>query len=398
MKRRVMFCFGTRPEAIKLAPVIHELARHPKEFEPVVLATAQHRRMLDQVLSVFHIQPDYDLNLMKPGQSLGDVTSGVLQGVERTLRRVRPDMAIVQGDTTSVLASALAAFYQRIPVGHVEAGLRTHDKYSPYPEEMNRRLVSSLADLHFAPTRRAKENLLREGVPRSRVHVTGNTVVDALKEIRRSKAQWYVPALDRIAQEQRVILVTAHRRESFGPGLENICRALRMIVERNPDVQVIYPVHLNPNVRKPVRAILRRVHRIHLIEPVEYLPFVRLMERAYLILTDSGGIQEEAPALGKPVLVMRDVTERPEAVAAGTARLVGTDADKIVSETENLLRSDVAYRKMARARNPFGDGHASTRIAAALRRFLLFPQYRHTTAKTSRTADRRLTLPSGPSL
>ena len=369
MKRRVMFCFGTRPEAIKLAPVIQELARHPREFEVLVLVTAQHRRMLDQVLSVFHIQPDYDLNLMRPGQSLADVTGGVLRGVERVLRRVRPDLVIVQGDTTSALASAMAAFYQRIPVGHVEAGLRTNDKYSPYPEEMNRRLVSSLADLHFAPTRRAKENLLRAGVPSASVHVTGNTVVDALKAIRRSNAKWYVSELDRASPEQRVILVTAHRRESFGPGFQRICRALRMLVERNADVEVVYPVHLNPNVRKPVRAVLSGVQRIHLIEPLEYLPFVRLMERAYLILTDSGGVQEEAPALGKPVLVMRDVTERPEGVEAGTAKLVGTDAGKIVSETERLLRSNVAYRKMARARNPYGDGHASFRIVAELRRF-----------------------------
>ncbi len=369
VKRRVMFCFGTRPEAIKLAPVIQELAAHPGELEPVVLVTAQHRQMLDQVLRVFDIKPDYDLDVMRPGQSLADVTVGVLRGVERVLRRARPDMVMVQGDTTSALAAALAAFYERIPVGHVEAGLRTNDKYSPYPEEMNRRLVSSLADLHFAPTRAAKENLLGEGVPRGRIHVTGNTVVDALKAIRGSKAKWRVPVLDRIVPEQRVILVTAHRRESFGPGVERICRALRMIVERNPDVMVVYPVHLNPNVRRPVRAILGRTPRVHLIEPLEYLPFVRLMERAYLILTDSGGIQEEAPALGKPVLVMRDKTERPEVVAAGTARLVGTDTDTIVSVTETLLHSAAAYQRMARARNPFGDGHASRRIAAALCRF-----------------------------
>jgi UDP-N-acetylglucosamine 2-epimerase (non-hydrolysing) len=350
--------------------VIRELARHPKEFQPAVLVTAQHREMLDQVLRVFDIKPDHDLDVMRPGQSLADVTVGVLRGVERVLRRARPDMVMVQGDTTSAFAAALAAFYERIPVGHVEAGLRTGDKYSPYPEEMNRRLVSSLADLHFAPTRAAKENLLGEGVPRGRIHVTGNTVVDALKAMRRSKVVLPMPVLDGIPKEHRVILVTAHRRESFGSGFERICRALRTIVERNPDVAVVYPVHLNPNVRKPVRAILGGTPRVHLIEPMEYLSFVRLMERAYLILTDSGGIQEEAPAMGKPVLVMRDKTERPEAVAAGTARLVGTDADVIVSATERLLRSAAAYRKMARARNPFGDGRASSRIAAALRRFL----------------------------
>jgi len=370
MKRRVMFCFGTRPEAIKLAPVIQELARQPREFEPVVLVTAQHRHMLDQVLRVFEIRPDYDLNLMKPGQSLGGVTAGVLHGVERVLRQVQPDVVVVQGDTTSAFAAALAAFYGRVPVGHVEAGLRTNDKYSPYPEEMNRRLVSSLADLHFAPTRAARENLLREGVPRGRIRVTGNTVVDALKAIRRSNSSWRVPVLDGIATDRRVILVTAHRRESFGPGFVRICRALRMLVERNPDVEVVYPVHPNPNVRKPVCAILGGVPRVYLIKPLEYLPFVRLMERAYLILTDSGGIQEEAPALGKPVLVMRDVTERPEAVEAGTAKLVGTDAEAMVSATERLLRSTAAYRKMARARNPFGDGRASARIAVALRQLL----------------------------
>ncbi|HTW90713.1 MAG TPA: UDP-N-acetylglucosamine 2-epimerase (non-hydrolyzing) [bacterium] len=364
-----MSCFGTRPEAIKLAPVIRELARRPQDFQPVVVVTAQHRHMLDQVLRVFDIQPDFDLDVMRPGQSLTDVTVGVLCGFERVLRRVRPDMMIVQGDTTSALAASLAAFYQRVPVGHVEAGLRTNDKYSPYPEEMSRRLISSLADLHFAPTRSARENLVREGVRPGRIRVTGNTVVDALKAIRRNKMKCCVSSLDGVSPEQRVILVTAHRRESFGPGFQRICRALQMLVKRNADVEVVYPVHLNPNVRKPARALLGGVPRIHLIEPLDYLAFVRLMERAYLILTDSGGVQEEAPALGKPVLVMRDVTERPEAVEAGTARLVGTDPRAIVTAAERLLCSATAYRRMARARNPFGDGRASTRIAAALRRF-----------------------------
>jgi len=364
-----MFCLGTRPEAIKLSPVIRELSRRPSEFQPLVLVTAQHRQMLDQVLSAFDIRPDYDLDLMRPGQSLADLTVGVLRGVERVLRRVRPDIVMVQGDTTSALGATLAAFYQRIPVGHVEAGLRTRDKYSPYPEEMNRRLVGSLADRHFAPTQTARENLLREGVPRGHIRVTGNTVVDALKTIRRSKLAWHVPVLDKIAPGQRVILVTAHRRESFGPAFESICHALRLIVERNPDVEIVYPVHLNPNVRKPVRAILAGVPRVRLIEPLEYLPFVRLMERSYVILTDSGGIQEEAPALGRPVLVMRDVTERPEAIEAGTAKLVGTEPRAIVSATERLLRFGAVYRKMTRARNPFGDGRASARIAAVLRRF-----------------------------
>lgn len=395
MKRRVMFCFGTRPEAIKLAPVIQELARYPREFQPVVLVTAQHRHMLDQVLRVFDIKPDYDLDLMKQGQSLADVTAGVLRGVEQVLQRTSPHIVIVQGDTTSAFAAALAAFYQQVPVGHVEAGLRTGDKYSPFPEEMNRRLVSALADLHFAPTLAAKENLLSEGVSRRSVHVTGNTVVDALKSARLSKAKCRLPVLDDIESKQRVVLVTAHRRESFGQGFEHICRALKTLVARNSNIDVVYPVHLNPNVRRPVRSILRGVARVHLVEPLEYLPFVRLMERSYLILTDSGGIQEEAPALGKPVLVMRDVTERPEAVEAGTAALVGTDPDVIVQAAERLLRSDDVYRKMARARSPFGDGRASTRIGAVLRRFLLFPEDRHTTAKTP---SRRRTMPSGPSL
>lgn len=352
-----------------MAPVIHELVRHPKEFEPVVLVTAQHRRMLDQVLRVFDIKPDYDLNLMKPGQSLSDVTAGVLHGVERVLRRVRPDMVIVQGDTTSAFVAALAAFYQQVSVGHVEAGLRTGDKYSPYPEEMNRRLVGGIADIHFAPTLGARQNLISEGVPRGRIHVTGNTVVDALKTIRRRRDEWRVPVLDDIALRQRVILVTAHRRESFGPGFERICRALKTLVAGNPDIDIVYPVHLNPNVSKPVRALLRGLPRMHLIEPLEYLPFVRLLERSYLILTDSGGIQEEAPALGKPVLVMRDATERPEAVEAGTAKLVGTDTETIVLAAERLLRSSSAYSKMSRARNPFGDGRASARIVRVLSRY-----------------------------
>jgi len=395
MKRRVMFCFGTRPEAIKLAPVIQELTRHSRELEPVVLVTGQHRHMLDQVLRVFNIKPDYDLDLMKPCQSLADVTAKVLLGVELLLRRVRPDIVIVQGDTTSAFAAALAAFYQQVPVGHVEAGLRTGNTDSPFPEEMNRRLISGIADLHFAPTQAAKRNLLAEGVTRSRIHVTGNTVVDALKATRVSKAECSLPVLDDIAPRQRVVLVTAHRRESFGKGFEHICRALRALVARNADIDIVYPVHLNPSVRKPVRSILGGVARVHLIEPLEYLPFVRLMERSYLILTDSGGIQEEAPALGKPVLVMRDVTERPEAVEAGTAKLVGTDPEAILSWAEKLLHSGSAYRKMACAHNPFGDGRASARIAAALRRFLLQPESRQTTANTP---CRRRTMSPGPSL
>lgn len=369
LMRRVMFCFGTRPEAIKLAPVIRELRRSPRKFEPMVLVTAQHRHMLDQVLRVFDIKPDFDLDVMRQAQSPADVTVSVLAGVEPVLQRVRPDLVLVQGDTTSAFASALAAFHERIPVGHVEAGLRTQDKYAPYPEEMNRRLISSLADLHFAPTQTAKRNLLGEGVPRTSIHVTGNTVVDALEFARRSTADHHAPVLDRIAPDKRVILVTAHRRESFGPGLERICQAVRRIAERNPDVALVYPVHPNPEVKRPVGRKLGRVRGVYLVEPLEYLPFVRLLERSYLILTDSGGIQEEAPSLGKPVLVMRDTTERPEAAGAGVAKLVGTDPKRIAAEAERLLHSVAAYRRMARVRNPFGDGRASGRIASALLRF-----------------------------
>jgi UDP-N-acetylglucosamine 2-epimerase (non-hydrolysing) len=346
----------------------------------VVLVTAQHRRMLDSTLELFDIRPDYDLNIMQQNQSLADVTVKTLRGVESVLAQEKPEMVVVQGDTTSALAAALAAFYGRIPVGHVEAGLRTRDKYAPYPEEMNRRLVSSMADLHFAPTAWAKENLLREGVPRRAIRVTGNTVIDALKLVLKNQESRTVPrpgalpCAPGLAQDfpagHKLILVTAHRRESFGPPLIRICRALRAIVRRNSDVELVYPVHPNPNVQAPVNRLLGGQWRIHLIEPVEYSTFALLLERSYLVLTDSGGIQEEAPALGKPVLVLRDKTERPEALRAGTAKLVGTDVTRIVSATERLLRSPATYRKMARAANPFGDGKAAKRILTALRRFL----------------------------
>lgn len=363
---KVIVGFGTRPEAIKLAPVIKELQSRPGEFRTRIVVTAQHRGMLDQVLDVFGIVPDHDLDVMKPGQTLTDVTARVLAGIEPVLAAERPDIVLVQGDTTSAFVSALAAYYQRVAVGHVEAGLRTEDKYSPYPEEMNRRLVGVLADLHFAPTERARENLLREGVPADRIHVTGNTVIDALHLALASRKPWSVPALERLHPDSRLLLVTAHRRESFGPGFKRICEALARIVDRNPEVEVIYPVHLNPSVRGPVMSILGNHARIHLIEPLEYLPFVRLMERAHIILTDSGGIQEEAPGLGKPVLVLRDKTERPEAIEAGTARLVGTDVERIVGQTELLLRDDDEYARMARAVNPFGDGRAARRILDAV--------------------------------
>lgn len=367
--KRVLVSFGTRPEAIKLAPVIKELQKYPREFRTIVLVTAQHRGMLDQVLDVFDIKPDHDLDIMRAGQTLTQVTKRALVGLEGVLLKTRPDIVLVQGDTTSAFVSALAAYYQRIAVGHVEAGLRTEDKYAPYPEEMNRRLAGVLADLHFAPTSWARDNLLREGIAASRVSVTGNTVIDALLMTLKSRKPWRVPVLDRIKSVHRMILVTAHRRESFGAGFRRICRALSSIVQRNPDVEIVYPVHPNPNVTKPVHDRLGGRARIHLIKPLEYLPFAHAMEKAYIILSDSGGIQEEAPAIGKPVLVLREKTERPEAVAAGTAKLVGTDAAKIVEWTEELLRSSRAYTRMAKAANPFGDGRAAERIVRILRHF-----------------------------
>jgi UDP-N-acetylglucosamine 2-epimerase (non-hydrolysing) len=366
--KRVLVVFGTRPEAIKLAPVITELKRRPRKFRLTVAVTAQHRHMLDQVLAVFDIRPDFDLDVMRPGQTPSAVLSRVVEGIDRVLAKTRPDIVMVQGDTTSALAAALAAYHRRVAVGHVEAGLRTGDKYAPFPEEMNRRLISAVADVHFAPTAQARANLLAEGVPSRNVHVTGNTVIDALLAALASNKPWRAPIVDRLLKskvhgpESKVILVTAHRRESFGPGVERICRALARIVRANPDVEVIYPVHLNPNVRKPVTKLLSGQDRIHLIEPLEYLEFCRLMKASYLILTDSGGIQEEAPALGKPVLVLRDKTERPEAIEAGTARLVGTDPATVVVQAGRLLRSRAAYRRMAEAKNPFGDGRAAQRI------------------------------------
>lgn len=363
---KVMLVMGTRPEAIKLAPVIKELERWPDRFRTVVLITAQHRGMLDQMMEVFDVRPDYDLDVMKPGQTLGEVTVRVLTGVEHVLAREQPDWLLVQGDTTSVSAAALAAYYQRMRVGHVEAGLRTADKYSPYPEEMNRRLAGVLADMHFVPTRRARENLRRENVPARSIRITGNTVIDALRMALRSSQPWRLPFLDSVPKGRRIVLVTAHRRESFGPGFKRICRSLARLTERNPDIEIVYPVHPNPEVREPVFRLLKRKPRVHLIEPLDYLPFAHLMKRSYLILTDSGGIQEEAPAIGRPVLVMRDKTERPEAVEAGVARLVGTDDERIVRETERLLRSRTAYTRMSRAANPFGDGRAARRIVGYL--------------------------------
>lgn len=362
----VMSVFGTRPEAIKMAPVVHALAASGL-VDGRVCVTAQHRQMLDQVLALFDIRPDEDLNVMRPDQGLEDITAAVLQGLRDVFARHRPDLVLVHGDTTTAMAAALAAFYQKIPVGHVEAGLRTGDRYAPWPEEMNRKLVGALATLHFAPTQSAADNLRREGVPEADIHLTGNTVIDALLDVvgrlRRdtrlaAEQAARFPFLD---PAKRLILVTGHRRENFGRGFENICRALARLAER-PDVQIVYPVHLNPNVRGPVHRWLGGRPNIELIEPLDYLPFVYLMDRAHLVITDSGGIQEEAPSLGKPVLVMRDTTERPEAVYAGTVQLVGTAVERIVGAAERLLDDENAYRAMAQAANPYGDGRAAERI------------------------------------
>lgn len=363
---KLLFVFGTRPEAIKLAPLIREIESRP-QFQARVCVTAQHREMLDQVLEAFGITPQHDLGIMRPGQDLFEVTARCLTALRPVLEAEQPDWVIVQGDTTTTLAGTLAAFYKGIRVGHVEAGLRTHDKRRPFPEEINRRLTSHAADLHFAPTARARQNLLEEGIPAGQIHVTGNTVVDALFFIReRYHGRWpWPPGLRPPDQSRRLILVTGHRRESFGAGFERICRALRRVAERR-DVEVIYPVHRNPNVQRPVLGLLGGLEQVQLIEPLSYVPFVGLMELSYLILTDSGGIQEEAPSLGKPVLVMREVTERPEAVEAGTVKLVGTDVDAIVGGVNELLDNPAAYAAMSRAHNPYGDGQASRRIAEVL--------------------------------
>ena len=367
---KVLIVFGTRPEAIKLSPVVMALERDPR-FDPVTCVTSQHRQMLDQVLEVFGVAPRYDLSVMTPAQSLADVTAKVVQGVTEVVRRERPAIVLVQGDTTTTFAASLAAFYEMVPVGHVEAGLRTRDKRQPFPEEVNRRLTAVLADYHYAPTAQSRQNLLNEGVEPERVLVTGNTGIDALllaRERVRRQSGTDRPSLGwRAASNgRRMILVTAHRRESFGASFEAICEALRRVSERNDDVDIVYPVHLNPQVRKPVFERLSSCQRIHLIEPMDYLAFVGAMDLAYLILTDSGGIQEEAPSLGKPVLVMRNTTERVEAIEAGCARLVGTDADRITGEVQRLLDDAAAYGETSRAQNPFGDGQASERIAQHL--------------------------------
>lgn len=360
---KVMTIFGTRPEAIKLAPVVLELARYPELITPVVTVTAQHREMLDQVLQLFNITPDHDLDIMAQGQTLFDITCRAIQGLNEVLAKERPDLILVHGDTTTTFAGALTAFYHQIAVGHVEAGLRTHNKYSPFPEEMNRKLTGSLTDLHFAPTSSARDNLLAESVDAGAVFVTGNTVIDALIATVESDYRFSEPPLNSIAfADKRIILVTTHRRENLGEPMRHVYQALRDIVTEFSDVEIIFPVHKNPKVREVVGAELGGLDRVHLVDPLDYQPFANLMARSYLILTDSGGIQEEAPSLGKPVLVLRDTTERPEAIEAGTVHLIGTDRNRVYAETRELLCNPDQYNRMANSCNPYGDGQAARRI------------------------------------
>ena len=366
-KIKVMTVFGTRPEAIKMAPVILELKNFPDKIDTTVAVTAQHREMLDQVLNLFKIQPDYDLNIMSSGQTLFDITSRALLGLNKILEEVKPDIVLVHGDTTTTFAGALAAYYHQISVGHVEAGLRTGNKFSPYPEEMNRKLTGALTDLHFAPTDTAKKNLLREGVDEEKIFVTGNTVIDALCRTVQSDFKFSNELLNNVDYEnKRVILVTTHRRENLGEPLRQVYKALKKLVEEFPDVEIIFPVHKNPKVREVVNAELGGLNRVYLCDPLDYEPFANLMSRVKLILTDSGGIQEEAPALGKPVLVLRDTTERPEAVDAGTVKLIGTNLETVYESSKLLLTDAAEYKKMSEACNPYGDGSASERIVQAV--------------------------------
>lgn len=367
--KKIAVIFGTRPEAIKMAPVIKELQKYPDVFRPLICVTAQHREMLDQVLKLFAIVPHCDLNIMEDNQSIFEVTAKGLLGIRGILETEKPAIVLVQGDTTTAFAVSLASFYLKIPLGHIEAGLRTDEKYKPFPEEINRQLISVITDLHFVPTQRARLNLLRQGIAKEKIFVTGNTVIDALfyvlKKIGDKKGyDWPFPFLE--SKLNRLILVTAHRRESFGKPLKNICYALKEIVKRDKSTTIVYPVHPNPNIQNTVRKILGNTERIHLIAPLDYLHFVYLMSRSYLILTDSGGMQEEAPSLGKPVLIMRDNTERPEGIEAGVAKLVGTKIDNIVENVENLLNNREVYETMARVANPFGDGKGAQRIVDVL--------------------------------
>lgn len=381
--KKVMLVFGTRPEAIKMAPLVKEFQKHPEEVKTIVCVTGQHREMLDQVLEIFDIKPDYDLNIMKQGQDLYDVTARVLTGMRNVLKEAQPDAVLVHGDTTTSTASALAAFYQQIPVAHIEAGLRTHNIYSPWPEEMNRLITGRIATYHFSPTPLSRQNLLDEGVKEAQIHVTGNTVIDALyqvvEKIKNDKA--LDTALEdvlaksgydvkRLVDGKKLVLITGHRRENFGGGFINMCTAIKDLTKKYPNVDFVYPMHLNPNVRKPIHEVfgedLSDLGNMFFIEPLEYLSFVYLMEKSAIVLTDSGGIQEEAPGLGKPVLVMRDTTERPEALDAGTVKLVGTDYEKIVNEVSVLIDDEAAYEKMSKAVNPYGDGQACGRIVGIL--------------------------------
>lgn len=372
MKKKVLLVFGTRPEAIKMAPLALQLKQQEGSFETKVCVTGQHRQMLDQVLELFNLTPDYDLNLMKPGQTLSDITSGVLKGLEQVFAEWTPDVVLVHGDTATTFAASLAAYYHKIAVGHVEAGLRTGDIYSPWPEEANRKLTGALTTYHFAPTQSSYNNLIKENINPKNITITGNTVIDALLTVKekvetdRAVIAQFEQQFNFLDSTKKLILVTGHRRENFGQGFLNICTALANIAKQYPDVQIVYPVHLNPNVQKPVNELLSDISNIHLIAPQDYLPFVYLMNRSYLILTDSGGIQEEAPSLGKPVLVMRDTTERPEAVEAGTVKLVGTDAALIQQSVIELLENTDLYQTMAAAHNPYGDGTASQQIIRAL--------------------------------
>lgn len=366
--KKVLLVFGTRPEAIKMAPLALKLQQFEQDFETKVCVTGQHRQMLDQVLELFNLKPDFDLNLMKPGQTLFDVTSGVLKGLEQVFNIWTPDLILVHGDTATTFAASLAAYYHKIKIGHVEAGLRTGDLYSPWPEEANRQLTGVLANYHFAPTQSSYENLIKENVKSAEISVTGNTVIDALLQVKQKVEQDHV-LVQKFEQifsfldvNKKLILVTGHRRENFGQGFLNICTALANLAKKYPDIQIVYPVHLNPNVQQPVNELLAGIDNIFLIDPQDYLHFVYLMNRSYLILTDSGGIQEEAPSLGKPVLVMRDTTERPEAVSAGTVRLVGTDVDTIENSVVELLENEAVYTKMAESHNPYGDGTACQQI------------------------------------
>lgn len=371
--KKVLLVFGTRPEAIKMAPLAIALKALNEEFETKVCVTGQHREMLDQVLSLFELEPDFDLNLMKPGQTLANITSGVLKGLNEVFDTWLPDVILVHGDTATTFAASLAAYYHKVQVGHVEAGLRTGDIYSPWPEEANRQLTSVLTQYHFAPTQNSYDNLIKENIDATNIVITGNTVIDALLtvkekvEIDQDMQARFAQQFDFLDASKKLILVTGHRRENFGQGFEDICLALANIAQKNPEVQIVYPVHLNPNVQKPVNELLSGIDNIKLIEPQDYLPFVYLMNKSYLILTDSGGIQEEAPSLGKPVLVMRDTTERPEAVSAGTVKLVGTDPVVIEGSVMELLENEDLYKKMTEAHNPYGDGTACQQIIKFLK-------------------------------